>query len=491
MRTVTYTRTTSCLIGEETPSDIIKIQNEHIRAYAKQNGYKIGKTYSDRKNDKSENAAFDQLLQDGMRREFDFIITDSLYRCGCHLWKAREVLMYTLFPAGIHFAVVEDNFCSIGKTMGEIDEFFQYKHGKYNEQNIKRKVMKRSRKGLLSWSDAKYGYDLGENSQLVVNEKAAPIVKRIFEMYVGGMDMNDIAATLETEKVPNPRVMRGANVEIKDPYHWSRGSVKAILGRTVYCGYWTKNVQGQEIRFTNEPLISEELYEVARKRLEADTRPYRPIKGKHKYNQLLIDKEYGYSLRLRTDRPGEESLCYDRAWKGANCDKKALPVEEVDRSVLAAIREAHRKAFVMKNIIEEQGTAYLDEWSAGIKVYLIEQAEHLAKSEKQKMDAYQKKQDGIISQEEFETIAEKAKAVVAEVDESFKLERGKLERRQKAVSQKNPWLELFLNWEVTEEITRELLVKYVEKIEIEQYCIRTVVLKEADWYMELPEEWRD
>jgi hypothetical protein len=354
---------------------------------------------------------------------------------------------------------VEDNFCSIGKTMGEIDEFFQYKHGKYNEQNIKRKVMKRSKKGLLSWSDAKYGYDLGENCQLVVNEKSAPIVKRIFEMYVGGTDMNDIAATLETEKVPNPRVMRGTNVEIKDPYHWSRRAVKEILGRTVYCGYWTKNVQGQEIRFTNEPLISEELYEAARKRLEVGTRPYRAIKRKYKYNKLLIDREFGYSFRNSTDRQGKESICYDRTWKGANCDKKALPIEEVDRTVLAAIREAHRKAFAMKNLIEEQGTAYLDEWSAGIKVYLTEQAKHLAKSEKQKMDAYQKKQDGIISQEEFETIAEKAKAVVAEVDESFKLERGKLERRQKAVSQKNPWLELFLNWEDTEQITRELLLK--------------------------------
>ena len=92
MRVVSYTRSTASLVGEEIPGDIITKQNAAIREYAKAHDLKIAKTYSDRKYDADENTAFEELLQDGINRQFDAVIIHSIFRCGRDLWSAKEVL---------------------------------------------------------------------------------------------------------------------------------------------------------------------------------------------------------------------------------------------------------------------------------------------------------------------------------------------------------------------------------------------------------------
>ena len=41
MRIVSYTRTTSCFPGAEIPTNVISEQNEQIRAFAEERGWKI------------------------------------------------------------------------------------------------------------------------------------------------------------------------------------------------------------------------------------------------------------------------------------------------------------------------------------------------------------------------------------------------------------------------------------------------------------------
>ena len=90
MRVVSYTRTTSCYPGECPTNDVIGMQNERIKSYADAKGWRIQNKYSDRKKDSSENAAFEQLLQDGLKRKFDAVIFDSVFRAGKDLWGAKR-----------------------------------------------------------------------------------------------------------------------------------------------------------------------------------------------------------------------------------------------------------------------------------------------------------------------------------------------------------------------------------------------------------------
>lgn len=116
MRCVSYTRTTSCKEDGQIPVDIIKQQDEHIQEYLKKQGWILSAKYCDRKKDTEENTAFEELTKDGIDRKFDMVVVDSIDRCGRTISCADDVLVKTFVPAGIHFAVVQDEFISIGKT---------------------------------------------------------------------------------------------------------------------------------------------------------------------------------------------------------------------------------------------------------------------------------------------------------------------------------------------------------------------------------------
>ena len=123
MRCVSYTRTTSCKEGGKIPADIIKQQDQHIQEYLKKQGWTLSAKYCDRKKDTEENAAFEELTKDGINRKFDMVVVDSIDRCGRTISCADDVLVKTFVPAGIHFAVVQDEFISIGKTKEELYEY--------------------------------------------------------------------------------------------------------------------------------------------------------------------------------------------------------------------------------------------------------------------------------------------------------------------------------------------------------------------------------
>ncbi len=53
------------------------------------------------------------------------VVVDSIDRCGRTISCADDVLVKTFVPAGIHFAVVQDEFISIGKTKEELYEYIK------------------------------------------------------------------------------------------------------------------------------------------------------------------------------------------------------------------------------------------------------------------------------------------------------------------------------------------------------------------------------
>ena len=135
MRCVSYTRTTSCKEDGKIPADIIKQQDQHIQEYLKKQGWTLSAKYCDRKKDTEENTAFEELTKDGIDRKFDMVVVDSIDRCSRTISCADDVLVKTFVPAGIHFAVVQDEFISIGKTKEELYEYI--KKARYEAVQLK------------------------------------------------------------------------------------------------------------------------------------------------------------------------------------------------------------------------------------------------------------------------------------------------------------------------------------------------------------------
>ena len=90
-----------------------------------------------------------------------------------------------------------------------------------------------------------YGYkkDPDDPKRWIIDEEAAAVVRRIYEIHLGGMGIEQIAAQLEKEDVLTPNaywIANGINRPGKSkalpPTHWSRGTVANILKQQAYCG---------------------------------------------------------------------------------------------------------------------------------------------------------------------------------------------------------------------------------------------------------------
>ena len=54
----------------------------------------------------------------------------------------------------------------------------------------------------------------------------------------------------------------------------------------------------------------------------------------------------------------------------------------------------------------------------------------------------------------------------------------------------NPWINLFLTWDINKDFDRETLVKYISSITLDHMEIDKIELVHEEWYLELPKEWR-
>jgi len=77
----------------------------------------------------------------------------------------------------------------------------------------------------------------------IVDEDAAEIIQRIYDLCIAGKGASQIARILWKEKVPKPSIHLqnvGASTPHKsttDPYLWKDTTVEAILTRMEYLGY--------------------------------------------------------------------------------------------------------------------------------------------------------------------------------------------------------------------------------------------------------------
>lgn len=129
----------------------------------------------------------------------------------------------------------------------------------------------------------------------------APTVVEIFEMYVAGYGLRAIAQALTDKGAPSPSEYDRRRNPHRDPRGWGHSAVRAILKNPVYTGVrmWGKQekferlidpndvAMGYQTRMrwrdqdlwvapasrTHEPLVDDELFLAAQRRLQARGKP--------------------------------------------------------------------------------------------------------------------------------------------------------------------------------------------------------------------------
>lgn len=349
----------------------------------------------------------------------------------------------------------------------------------------------KQRKGEFIGGKPMYGYRMhpSEKNRIVIDEDAAPVVRRIFAMALAGTSCRQIAVRLNEEGVLSPAAYAGLTLSCHGPYsgQWSSERITAMLknetyignmvqGRTARISYKTKKClrrQPQQwvvVEHTHEPLIDPETFRkvqlMVNSRRNTRSRTYDfLLKG------LIFCHECGYPLAVmnRRNAAGEDRLffvcrTYQRFTKAGVCSCHSIKEQTVTEAVIERTREVC-EAYLNPERLRPIAAAAVaasgrvdgrEEELSALHARIDSMTAHLDRM-------YMDRLNGLLADVDFERLYRRIKAERTALEEKL---------RELEAQKKNPvpiedrareLVQQFLHCAFT---SRELLVSLIERIEL-------------------------
>ena len=283
-------------------SESITNQRRFIKDYCSRNGITlIGEFVDDGwSGGNFERPGFQSMMKELQKGKVTVVVTKDLSRLGRDM---REASYYAeqFFPEhGIRYIAINDNFDS------EIDNVMAPFQFAMNEVYLRdgskkiRQVLKNKRENGLYCACPPFGYkkDEYDKNLLVPDENTAPTIRRIFQQAANGDSTRKIATDLNNDRIIPPlkyRVLYRDNFNEKGASrasdYWNYTTVKRILKNEVYLGHTvlgkSKKVSLKSkkkiavdkedwvvTKNTHEPLISEDIFLKAKINIGRNTKKY-------------------------------------------------------------------------------------------------------------------------------------------------------------------------------------------------------------------------
>ena len=231
----------------------IENQYELLSKFVMLNGWTEVKAYRDDgySGGNFQRPGFLEMLEDARHGLIDLILVKDLSRLGRDF---VEVGRYTdvIFPSlGCRFVSVLDCLDSEGDNtdMLHFRSLMNDYHLKDLSGKIKSVLHAKMRSGQYIAAYAPYGYrkSAEDRHRLVIDEEAAAVVRRMFELRRTGMAYGKIAGVLNSEGILSPRwywAKRYGNGSCKYANLWMYATVRNVLTNEVYTGTLVQNQTG-------------------------------------------------------------------------------------------------------------------------------------------------------------------------------------------------------------------------------------------------------
>lgn len=147
---------------------------------------------------------FNRMIEDALLGKFDMIITKSISRFSRNtLDTLKHVRMLKERGISVYFEKENiDTFDTKGEVLLTILSSLAQEESNNLSQVSRWGIVRRFQQGKTRVNHKRFmGYDKDENGELVVNEKEAEIVRRIFEEYLEGKSYYTIAEGLEEDGI--------------------------------------------------------------------------------------------------------------------------------------------------------------------------------------------------------------------------------------------------------------------------------------------------
>ena len=377
---------------DERQGESLSIENQRniLRKYAEEHGFKIYDEYID---DGVSGTTFDRpevqrLLDDAKTGVINTIIVKDLSRFGRNYIEVGQYVDYVFPTFGIRFVAIQDNIDTENRDSGAdmmlpIMNVFNEFHAANTSKKIRAVLKANAREGKYHARKAPYGY-VKSNSEKkipIVDEEAAPVVKRIFEMRASGISPHKIADTLNAEGIMNPSryclekygiVGRRDNVGL-----WSFCGINSILQNPTYLGHMVQQRDGTVsyknhkryikdesewviVHNTHEAIITQEQWDKVREVERSVAQGRKTKKGyTHPLSGFLFCADCGGKMKMNSIiRNGKVDLnfnCGNHMRLGKSyCFSHFIQGKDIEAIVLDDIRTMAQRIVLDEKAIREE-----------------------------------------------------------------------------------------------------------------------------------------
>lgn len=330
MNVVIYARFSSHSQTEQS----IEGQLKECYAYAQRNDYTVVGEYIDRalSGTTDHRPEFQRMIADSAKKTFQGVLVYQLDRFARNRYDSATYKS-KLKKNGVRVLSARENISddASGVLMEAVLEGMAEYYSVELAQKIKRGMDINAEKRLSTGGNLALGFKT-EGKQIVVDPLTAPIVVKIFEMYVTGSTMADIIRYLNAN-------------QIKTSYgnEFNKNSINRILRNKRYIGVYT--YRDKEIPDGLPRIVDEDLFWEAQRIMEKNKKA--PARAKAKVDYLLTTKLFcgyckaamtGISGTSKTERKYHYYQCVTNR-RDKSCDKKTVGKEYIEDLVVNRLRD--------------------------------------------------------------------------------------------------------------------------------------------------------
>lgn len=285
---------------------------------------------------------FQRMIEDIESQIVGTVIVKDLSRLGRNYYQVGYYTEKFFLEHNIRFISITDNVDSINGT-NEFAPFHNLINDFYAKDIAKKQkavIESKGNAGQRLTTRAIYGYQKDENGQWMVDEEAASVVRKIFELCASGKGVQQIANYLFANGIKNPTAYKGkakeGSVAERNPYLWSAQTVSQILSKQEYCG------DTVNFRYRKKGLCSKIIVKNSPEDIKIFEDTHEAI-----ISRELFDKVQQLRSKKRRRAAIEKPVLFEEAYC-SDCGSRMLIIRSRNYHPAAYVCSTYRKALTIR-----------------------------------------------------------------------------------------------------------------------------------------------
>jgi len=309
---------------DERAGESVSVENQKLMLtkHVKEMGWELKEVYVDDgfSGTNQNRPAFQRMMADVKKGYINTVLIKDLSRLGRNYLEVGNLAEVFLPEHGCELISLNEKL----DEMMVFRNWFNEQHSKTTSKKVRAAKQISAENGKFMGTYALYGFkkDPENRHHLIIDEKVAPIVRRIFSMRAAGTSGRSIALTLNEEGITSPKEYQNKNSPnpCKTNGLWNASTIRVIInneadignlvqgkcGSVLYKNHKLVSKPREEwIRCdgTHEPIIDRELWDQVQALTAKNYAPHKRADGERNlFTGLLVCSDCGFKMKANVER---------------------------------------------------------------------------------------------------------------------------------------------------------------------------------------------